>query len=101
MKVRQLAVASAELRAALAWYRERSPRAAENLWLRVQDARRSILLFPHAAPLLGRRARRFILSGFPYDLIYSVRSEEIVILAFAHHSRRPGYWEDRLREIRS
>ncbi len=48
MKVRQLAVASAELRAALAWYRERSRRAAENLWLRVQDARRSILLFPHA-----------------------------------------------------
>jgi len=99
MKVRQLTMASAELREAMAWYRERSPRAAENLWLRVQDARRSILLFPHAAPLMERRARRFILSGFPYDLIYSVRSDEIVIPAFAHHSRRPGYWENRLRDI--
>lgn len=96
MRVRQLSVASAELREAMTWYRQRSPRAAENLWLRVQDARRSILLFPHAAPLLGSRARRFILSGFPYDLIYCVLPDEILIVAFAHHSRRPGYWKDRM-----
>lgn len=68
MKVRLLRSAGAELREAMAWYRERSPRTAENLWLRVQDARRSILLFPYAAPPIGPRARRFILSGFPYDL---------------------------------
>jgi len=99
MRVRPLSVASIELRGALAWYRQRSPRAAENLWLRVQDARRSIVLFPHAAPLIERRSRRFILSGFPYDLIYAAWPDEIVIVAFAHHSRRPGYWKDRLRDI--
>lgn len=100
MRVRQLRVASAELQDALAWYRERSPRAAENLWLRVQDARRSILLFPLAAPPIGEHARRFILSGYPYDLIYCALPDEILILAFAHHSRRPGYWRDRLHHIR-
>ena len=100
MRVRPLSAASIELREALTWYRHRSPRAAENLWLRVQDARRSIVLFPLAAPLIERRTRRFILSGFPYDLIYAVLPDEIVILAFAHHSRRPGYWKDRLRDIR-
>jgi len=46
MKVRFLAVASAELAEALAWYRERSPRAAEGLWLRVQDARMSMRPVP-------------------------------------------------------
>ena len=50
MRVRQLSVASAELREAMTWYRQRSPRAAENLWLRIQDARRSILLFPPPLP---------------------------------------------------
>jgi len=99
MRVRQLSVASVELREAMTWYRERSPRAAENLWLRVQDARRSILLFPYAAPLIGQRTRRFILSGFPYDLIYCVLPDEILIVAFAHHSRRPGYWKDRMSGI--
>jgi plasmid stabilization system protein ParE len=99
MKFRLLSVASLELGEAMAWYRQRSPRAAENLWLRVQDARRSIILFPQAAPLIDRRARRFILSGFPYDLIYAALPDETVIVAFAHHSRRPGYWKDRLRDI--
>lgn len=99
MRVRQLSVAGAELREAMTWYRQRSPRAAENLWLRVQDARHSILLFPHAAPLLGSRTRRFILSGFPYDLIYCALPDEILIVAFAHHSRRPGYWKNRMSGI--
>lgn len=96
MKFRLLPAATAEIREAIAWYRERSPRAAENLWLRIQDARRSIALFPLAAPMSGQRTRRFILTGFPYDLIYSVLPDEIVIVAFAHHSRQPRYWKDRL-----
>ena len=57
MRIRQLSAATAELREAMAWYRERSPRAAERLWLHVQNARRSIALFPCAAPLIGRRVR--------------------------------------------
>ncbi len=99
MRVRALSVASAELREAMAWYRQRSPDAAENLWLRVQDARHSILLFPHAAPLIEQRTRRFVLCGFPYDLVYSVLPNEIVIVAFSHHSRRPVYWRDRLKAL--
>jgi plasmid stabilization system protein ParE len=99
MKVRMLPMASDELAESLAWYLERSPRAAETLWLRVQDAKRSMVLFPNAAPLIKGRARRFILAGFPIDLIYSVGENEIVILAFAHHSRRPGYWKARVHDL--
>jgi plasmid stabilization system protein ParE len=96
MKFRQLPAASTELHHAMAWYRERSPRAAENFWLRVMEARRSIALFPLATPRVSLHCRRFILSGYPYDLIYSLREDEILIVAFAHHSRRPGYWQSRL-----
>jgi hypothetical protein len=70
MKVRQLKVASDELTEALTWYRERSQRIAEELWLRVCDAHRSIVLYPLASPLIERRIRRFILASFPYDLVY-------------------------------
>jgi plasmid stabilization system protein ParE len=93
MRVRQLSVASAELREAMTWYRQRSPRAAENLWLRVQDARRSILLFPHAAPLLGSKSAtvHFVWLSLRPDL--SVLPDEILIVAFAHHSRRPELLE--------
>lgn len=98
MKVRQLTVASEELSEALTWYRERSPRIAEDLWLRVQDARHSIVLYPLASPLIEQRIRRFILSGFPYDLVYVVLDREIVIVAYAHHSRQPLYWKSRLHK---
>lgn len=55
------------------------------------------VLFPYAAPPISRDARRFILPGYPYDLVYSVLEDEIVVLAVAHHSRQPEYWADRLR----
>lgn len=32
---------------------------------------------------------------FPYSVIYHVVDEQIRILAVAHHSRRPSYWQDR------
>jgi plasmid stabilization system protein ParE len=96
MNIRQLTAATTELREALEWYRTRSPRAAAELWLRVQDARRSITIFPNAAPAMGPKTRRFILSGFPYDVVYRVTSDEILIIAYAHHSRRPIYWASRL-----
>jgi toxin ParE1/3/4 len=33
---------------------------------------------------------------FPYRVIYFVRDNELVIVAFAHQSRRPGYWKHRV-----
>jgi plasmid stabilization system protein ParE len=41
--------------------------------------------------------RRFLLSRFPYKLIYRIGREFIDILAVAHLSRDEGYWHDRLR----
>jgi len=99
MKVRMLSIARMEMTDAMAWYRARSPRAAEGFWLKAQDARRSMSLFPYAAPLISDHVRRFILSGYPYDLVYTVRAEEIAILAVAHHSRQPGYWLERLEQL--
>jgi hypothetical protein len=41
------------------------------------------------------RTRSWLLSRFPYRVIYRVRDEDIYIVAIAHTSRRPGYWKDR------
>jgi len=54
----------------------------------------TILQFPHAAAQWkDRRDRRVaVLDRFPFTLVYQLKAEEIVILAFAHTSRSPGYW---------
>lgn len=56
-----------------------------------------IARFPDVgAPWKHRADRRvFVLSRFPFTLPYQLTREEIVVLALAHTSRRPGYWSRR------
>ncbi|RPJ29094.1 MAG: type II toxin-antitoxin system RelE/ParE family toxin [Planctomycetaceae bacterium] len=56
---------------------------------------RSISEFPEAAPLVQGRVRKRSIAKFPYSLVYSIRPDEIRILAVAHHKRRPFYWRGR------
>jgi toxin ParE1/3/4 len=42
--------------------------------------------------------RRFVLLRFPYSTVFISREIGCVV-AFAHHSRRPGYWRKRLRSV--
>jgi toxin ParE1/3/4 len=53
--------------------------------------------FPDSGAPLGQRARRFPLRPFSYDLVYVPVEDDIMIIAFAHHRRRPGYWRSRRR----
>jgi toxin ParE1/3/4 len=89
--------ARAEYRAAVAWYRERSLDAARRMVEAVDAGLLSIRQHPLAWPAWrGGPARRRLLHRFPYSLIYGVSTDEVVIFAVAHHSRRPGYWLDRM-----
>jgi plasmid stabilization system protein ParE len=56
-----------------------------------------ILRFPEVAPRWRDRTNRHVavLDRFPFTVPYQVLGEDIVILALAHTSRRPGYWSRR------
>lgn len=89
--------ARAEYQAAVAWYRARSRDAARGLVNVVDEGLRSIRERPLAWPAWrGGPVRRCVLRRFPYSLFFVVVNDETtVILAVAHHSRRPGYWSHR------
>jgi toxin ParE1/3/4 len=38
------------------------------------------------------------LGRFPYRIVYAVFGDEIYVVAVAHHSRRPGYWQGRITD---
>ena len=40
--------------------------------------------------------RKFVLTSFPYNLIYVPSIDAVRILAVAHHKRKPGYWRNRV-----
>jgi plasmid stabilization system protein ParE len=46
--------------------------------------------------LVDLNVRAKSLKRFPYSVLYSVENNEIVVLAIAHQSRKPGCWRDRL-----
>ncbi len=95
MKIQLLPEAAAEIEEAVAWYHQRNPHAAARLITRLEEARHIVTLHPQAAPVLRGTIRRYVLRGYPYDLIYRPDPDLLVILAFAHHGRRPGYWQQR------
>lgn len=57
--------------------------------------------FPESGAEIRPGIRWHMLRKFRYSLIYSVEKEGPLILALAHHSRRPDYWMGRLAGGRS
>ncbi len=50
---------------------------------------------------LGKRYKEEVrtslnrISIFPYNILYSIHENTILIIAIAHHHREPDYWVDR------
>lgn len=59
------------------------------------DALDQLLAFPESAPILHRKVRCKPLRRFPYSLLYSLRRQEIRILAVMNQNRQPLYWRGR------
>ena len=46
-------------------------------------------------PVKGN-VRKCVLKKFPYNIIYAIEPDLIIILAVAHQHRKPNYWADRI-----
>ena len=88
--------AAAEYLEALAWYNERSPRAARNFESAVIRAVEQIQRVPERWPISAAGCRRFLLHQFPFQIVYCTFENRIIVIAVAHTHRRPGYWRNRL-----
>lgn len=102
-RVRILEEAADEAIEAAAWYEGERP----GLGIEFRTALRAALdlLESQIAPLVvlpneagAVDAKRLILKQFPYDIIIRESTQEILVVAVAHHARRPGYWRGRLGE---
>lgn len=96
MKLVIVPPALAELREAAAFY---TTSANEELGLAfVAEFERTVNLIldnPRAGAIFRGTRRRFLLRRFPYSVIYQMTSEELRVIAVAHHHRRPSYWGGR------
>lgn len=98
--VRILEEASQEAIEAAAWYEYEQPGLGAEFFAAIDVAidlieENLILLSPLLGKAAGTGAKRLILNSFPYDIVVIELSEETVVIAVAHHSRKPGYWRER------
>jgi plasmid stabilization system protein ParE len=93
MNIRFHRRAVAEIDHEVDYYEARQVGLGEALEDEIDAALTMIRRFPEAAPQWKhRRDRRVaVLDRFPFTLPYQIAGDEIVILALAHTSRRPGY----------
>ena len=100
MNVRILAQAADELEHAVLWYENESPQlglrlieAFENAVQLLREEMPPLVPVAREAGALG--AKRLLLHRFPFSVVVFERDNEFIVIALAHHSRRPGYWKDR------
>jgi plasmid stabilization system protein ParE len=58
----------------------------------VKKSERVISDFPESGDEIRPGIRQRTLHTFRYSLVYSLEQHGVLILAVAHHRRRPGYW---------
>jgi hypothetical protein len=93
-----------ELREAAFWYDDEEVGLGARFTVAVDEAIGSACEWPNASPLYRGRPhvppiRRHRVEGFPFGVIHVVKGGTLVVVAYAHERRRPGYWRGRLAGI--
>ncbi len=92
-----------EFDTAVRWYEAQERGIGLALIDRAQQAREDVSDWPNAAPPFtttddGTVIRSKAVRGYPYRIVYTVEPDAILILAYAHERREPGYWFHRLSD---
>lgn len=90
--VRFHTAARRELRKAVDRYDEQVPTLGDEFAAAVEHSVRLLAVHPESGTPHRLGTRRLQVRRFPYGLVYTERDEQIIVIAVAHHRRRPEYW---------
>jgi len=85
-----------EVKASYEWYQNKADGLGEDLLSELELAYKAILELPDTWPIFNKHYRRFLLSKFPFSVIYRVSNKSIYVVVVMHNSRKPNYWNVRL-----
>jgi toxin ParE1/3/4 len=97
-RARFLAPARREFLAQVAYYQNEVPGLGARFVAAVEDATARALAFPLTGSVASKDVRRVFVYDFPFAIVYRPQPDGILVVAVAHHSRRPEYWHDRVHE---
>jgi len=89
-------LAERELREVFEWYSQRDVGIAQMLLAAIDDAVERVRASPQSHPVELEEFHWVRVRRFPYRLIYEqLTPDQVLILAVAHTSRQPEYWQKR------
>jgi toxin ParE1/3/4 len=100
-RYRFLEEAEAEFQDAIAYLDGQSAGLGDDFIDDLESAVGHVLQYPESGSPVARHVRKWALRRFPYNLLYVVEPDEVLVLAIAAHKRRPNYWRKRLPLIRT
>ena len=86
-----------EPKEAYVWDEDKQKGLGGGILAPLEDAYPMIQTIPRAWPLAEYGLSKFLMKRFPHSIIYAAREERILAVAVMHQSRKPGYWENRLK----
>jgi toxin ParE1/3/4 len=89
--------AERELSGSVEFYERRRAGLGLEFEYATRQAVRTIQADPERHPLQKDGTRRYVMKRFPFIIRYVDLPDTIWIIAFAHTSRKPGYWRARLQ----
>jgi len=92
--------AEKEFREAGRYYENEAPGVGLAFIIEVHKAVTDIVAHPLGFPKVRESIRKKVLNHFPYNVLYSIEADLVVVVAVAHQKRRPTYWRRRLRSRR-
>lgn len=92
--------AAAELYAAVEWYEAKRDGLGIEFRGLIDDTIENVRQYADSGTplfeILSRTVRRRLVPKFPYQVIYYADDTDLVVVAIAHTSRKPNYWQSRL-----
>ena len=88
--------ALAEIEEAVEWYEAQRPGLGEQFSIAVSASIDLIQANPFQYQRVFKNRRRAVVARFPFNLIYFVKENEIVIVACLHGRRAPARWINRI-----
>lgn len=95
MKVEFLEPAILEYQDAIEFYNLQSEGLGDKFKNEIDNTISIIRNYPEGFTEYTNHTRKAVVNIFPYNLIYSLHQDRIIIVAVAHQHRKPNYWVNR------
>jgi toxin ParE1/3/4 len=82
---------------AIDYYNQQSPGLGYEFAVEINKAIERIVKYPESWTNLSERSRKCRCNRFPYNVIYFLHNDTIIIIAIMHTKRKPDNWIERLK----